>query len=480
MSLSNPQPTNSQQGEALREGGLAPPVRHPHAWRESKTIKADTVAEYFSEDALNAEMERVFDVCHGCRRCLALCDSFPRLFDLIDDSPSGELDTVDKAKYGTVADACTLCDMCFMASCPYVPPHEFNIDFPHLITRWRAAERQQKKSEPKGKALTRIDRNAALAKFAPWLANFGAHRSNKLGRFILQKLFGVHPQAELPAFARKRFVATAKKQYGKKQYGTKSTEGTKATDRKVVVYATCFVENHTTETGHATMALLAANGVEAVPIQPACCGMPRLERGDLKGVAAQAEKVVKALLPWVEKGYEVVALTPSCALMLKFEWPQLLPDHAGVKQLASATYDVSEYLVALEKSGGLAVRPEKLDGGIFLHVACHARAQNVGFKARDLLKLIPDTEIKFAARCSGHGGLWGSLDENFEIAHKIGKPVAQQLQRAEMQHFASECPLAGMHIVQGTERLAANGSGEKASAASHPVVLFAKACGLRF
>ena len=477
MSLNNPQSTSvqqgTQQGEALREGGLAPPVRHPHAWQESQAVTAGAVAEYFSEDALNAEMERVFDVCHGCRRCLALCDSFPRLFDLIDESPSGELDTVDKKHYGEVADACTLCDMCFMASCPYVPPHEFNIDFPHLITRWRAAERKQKKPEPKGKALTQIDRNAALAKLAPWLANFGAHRSNKLGRFVLQKLFGVHPEAELPAFAHKRFVATAKKRLAQKS-------APKTTDRKVVVYATCFVENHTTETGHAALALLAANGVEAVPVYPACCGMPRLERGDLKGVANQAAKVSQALLPWVEKGYEVVVLTPSCALMLKFEWPQLLPEDAGVKQLAAATYDVSEYLVALEKSGGLALRPEKLDGGIFLHVACHARAQNVGFKARDLLKLIPDTEIKFAARCSGHGGLWGSLEENFEIAHKVGKPVAQQLQRSEMQNFASECPLAGMHIVQGTERLAADSKGEKAPAASHPVVLFAKACGLRF
>ena len=464
---------SATQGEALREGGLAPPVRHPHAWRESSAVGANAVADYFSGDALNAEMERVFDVCHGCRRCLALCDSFPKLFDLIDESPSGELDTVDKKGYGAVADACTLCDMCFMASCPYVPPHEFNLDFPHLITRWRAAERQQKKPEPKGATLTRIDRNAALARLAPWLANFGAHRANKLGRFILRKFFGVHPEAELPAFARKRFVMTAKKRLAQGQK-------VKDTSRKVVVYATCFVENHTTETGHAAMALLAANGVEAVPVQPACCGMPRLERGDLKGVTAQAEKVSKALLPWVEKGYEVVALTPSCALMLKFEWPQLLPDHAGVKRLASATYDVSEYLVALEKSTGLAVRPQPVAGGIFLHVACHARAQNVGFKARDLLKLIPDTELKFAARCSGHGGLWGSLEENFETAHKVGKPVAQQLQRSEMQHFASECPLAGMHIVQGTERLAAEGKGAKANSAEHPVVVFARSCGLSF
>ena len=505
---------------SLREGGLRAPVRHPHD-RASPS--------FFDPAAIEAEMERVFDVCHGCRRCLALCDSFPKLFDLVDATPGGEVEEVDKARYGEVAEACTLCDMCFMASCPYVPPHEFNIDFPHLITRWRAAERKRGVAEPKGKALTRIDRNAALASLAPWLANWGSARGNWLGRTALRLLFGVHAEAELPAFARRRFTKAAAKKLAKAPAKEAlsapaaapaqaaapasakaeaetapapvpaSVPATAGPERKVVVYATCFVENHHTETGHAAMALFAANGVEAVPVYPACCGMPRLERGDLDGVAKQAERVSAELLGWVEKGYEVVALTPSCALMLKFEWPQILPDSEAVRRLADATWDVSEYFVALHKAGRMKTSPRPLEGGVFLHVACHARAQNVGFKARDLLKLIPETELKFSARCSGHGGLWGSLEENFETAHRIGKPVARQIAKAGAAHLASECPLAGMHLVQGVERLgqeasAGKGDGNKdgdkdgdgavslptPERAFHPVVLYAKACGLEF
>ena len=524
----------------LREGGLKAPVRHPYD-RDGP--------DFADPQKLEDEMTRVFDICHGCRRCLSLCDSFPRLFDLVDNSPTGELDSVDKSRYHEVADACTLCDMCFMASCPYVPPHEFNIDFPHLITRFRAVA---EKREPRGRTLTFIDRNARFAKMAPWLANLMSDRRNKPARLLMKILFGVHPDAELPKFARRTFTsaatrraAAAKKKSAATATATATEKGAatatatttttdgaetvtatatekggevKETKRKVVVYATCFVENHHTETGHAAMALFAANGVEAVPVYPSCCGMPRLERADLDAVGGAARRVADALVPWIDEGYEVVALTPSCALMLKFEWPQLLPDDPDIKKLAAATFDVAEYLMALRRAGQLVTEAKPLEGGIFLHLACHARAQNVGFKARDLLKLIPETELHFAARCSGHGGLWGCLDEHFETAHRVGAPVAKHIARSGARYLATECPLAGLHLTQGVERLGADGKGagkgdgkgagkgagkgdsngaaggssdgdaagnsdgDKGVArdAKHPIVLYAEACGLEF
>ncbi len=115
----------------MREGGLGAPVRHPIDWQDP---------DFTDAGQIDAELRRVFDICHGCRRCFNLCDAFPTLFDLIDESVTGELDSVDSAGFKKVVDACTLCDMCFMVSCPDVPPHEFDLDFPHLMLRARAAE----------------------------------------------------------------------------------------------------------------------------------------------------------------------------------------------------------------------------------------------------------------------------------------------------------------------------------------------------
>src|SRR5438477_514232 len=270
----------------MREGSLEAPTRFPLDWQNPW---------FWDEGALEKEMERIFEICHGCRRCFNLCDSFPRLFDLIDNGPTGELDGVPKEKYAEVEEACTLCDMCFMTKCPYVPPHAWAVDFPHLMLRHRA--------------------------------------------------------------------------------------------------------------------VLARNGVETEVVHPACCGMPKLELGDLEAVAAAARKVSEALLPWVDKGYDVVALTPSCALMLKFEWPLILPKDPAIERLAQATFDLSEYVVDIAKKEGLTPGLEPIEGGVSLHLACHARAQNMGAKAAEMLRLAPKTRVAVIERCSGHGGIWGTRTE---------------------------------------------------------------------
>jgi glycerol-3-phosphate dehydrogenase subunit C len=443
----------------MREGSLDAPTRHPLAWNDP---------EFADPAALDAEMRRVFDICHGCRRCFNLCDSFPRLFDLIDQSPSEELDTVRSEDFSKVIEACTLCDLCFMTKCPYVPPHSFNVDFPHLMLRYRYAEMKRGKSEGLAGELARTDRNGRLGGAVAPLANWATDRSNKLTRPLMEKVADVHRDAALPTFHSQTFVRQAKSS------PVPVNREAPAFGRKAVIYATCFANYHNPGIGMAARAVLARNGVETEVVYPRCCGMPQLEKGDLPKVAETARQVSAELLPWVDKGYDVVALVPSCALMLKFEWPLIVPREAEVKRLSDATFDISEYVVDIARREGLAPGLQPLDGGVALHIACHARAQNMGQKATEMLSLIPGADLKVIERCAGHGGSWGVRKDNFEVALKVGRPVARQAKESGKPHVASECPLAGAHILQGIEKQ----GGQAPDKAPHPIELFARAYGV--
>ncbi|MEZ5668109.1 MAG: heterodisulfide reductase-related iron-sulfur binding cluster [Alphaproteobacteria bacterium] len=446
----------------MREGSLEAPIRHPIDW---------TDPDFTDPAKLDAELRRVFDICHGCRLCFNLCDSFPRLFDLIDESPTGELDSVDSAGFKPVVEACTLCDMCFMSKCPYVPPHEFNLDFPHLMLRARAAERAHGGGNKWEERLTETDRNGKLAGMAPGLANWASKRGNGLTRPLMEKVAGVHRDAALPKYHGKTLVARAKAN------PPAVNAAAPAHGRKAVLYATCFCNYNNPDIGTAAQAVLARNGIETEVVYPACCGMPQLEHGDIARVAERARQVSAALNAYVDRGYDIVALVPSCALMLKFEWPLILPDDAGVKKLSQATFDITEYVVDIAKRHGLADGMQPLDGGVSLHIACHARAQNMGQKAAEMLRLIPSADLEVIERCSGHGGSWGVMKENFEVALKVGRPVARKALEAKKAHLASECPLAGEHIVQGTERLGDDGR-PVVPHSRHPIELMAQAYGL--
>ena len=446
----------------MKEGSLEAPLRHPLDW---------TDPAFTDLAAIEAEMRRVFDICHGCRRCFNLCESFPRLFDLIDESESGELDSVDSVGFGPVADACTLCDMCFMTKCPYVPPHEFDLDFPHLMLRYRAAQHARGKVGLMVRQITETDRNGRLAAMLAPVVNWGTALGNWLTRPLMQAIAGIDRRAAIPRFHAKPFTAQAR------AVEPAINRDAPACGRKAVLYATCFVNYNNPGIGMAARAVLAHNGVETEIVYSGCCGMPKLEHGDLDRVVAQAKKVSAALRPWIEDGYDIIALIPSCSLMFKFEWPLLLPEDADVKRLAQATRDTSEYVVAIAKEEGLAPGLKPMDGGIAVHLACHARAQNMGAKAVEMLRFLPDTEIDVIERCSGHGGSWGMMKENFDTAIKIGRPAARQARDSARAHLASECPLAGVHIVQGM----ATGEGEKGARDKempHPIELMARAYGL--
>jgi len=445
----------------MREGSLDAPVRHPIGWRD---------AEFYDEQKLDEELRRVFDICHGCRRCFNLCDSFPRLFDLIDESDTGELDSVDSTDFKPVVDACTLCDLCFMTKCPYVPPHEFNLDFPHLMLRARAVENKKGAVGFIKKQLTETDRNGRLAGHMPGLANWASDTKNGMSRGLMESVADVDRNAALPKFVGKSFAARAKAN------PPRINADAPAHGRKAVLYATCYGNYNNPEIGEATQAVLAHNGVETEVVYPECCGMPQLEHGDLERVSGKAGTIAASLKPWIEKGYDVVALVPSCALMLKFEWPLIAPEDENVRSLSQATFDVSEYIVEIARKEGLADGLTPLDGGVAVHLACHARAQNMGAKAAEMMRLLPDSDVAVIERCSGHGGSWGVMKGNFEVAMKVGKPTARQAAKSGKRYVASECPLAGTHIMQGIERL--GGDAPEIELAPHPIVLFARAYGL--
>src|SRR5262249_49109849 len=241
--------------------------------------------------------------------------------------------------------------------------------------------------------------------------------------------------------------------------------------RKAILYATCFVNYNNPSIGEATRAVLARNGVETEVVYPQCCGMPQLEQGNLAAVARSATRVSALLGGWIDKGYDVVALVPSCALMLKFEWPLIAPADAAVVKLSKATFDVSEYIVDIAQKEGLAPGLSPLAGGVTVQLACHARAQNMGQKAAEMLRLLPEADVAVIERCSGHGGSWGVLKGNFETAVKVGRPVARQALKNAKPFISSECPLAGLHIAQEMQMLAGNETVPER--ALHPIELMA-------
>ena len=440
-----------------REGSLDAPFRHPIEWRDEA---------YYDLAAVEQEMERQFDVCHTCRRCFNLCDSFPRLFDLIDESKTGELDSVPKAEFAKVDEACTLCDMCFLTKCPYVPPHEFNIDIPHLILRYRAAKRSAGEVDFVRDQLGKTDRNGKLAKPVAGLANWATARKNTPLRKLLDAVAQIDAEAELPQYHSKTATDLLPAPIPADPAGPAFGQ------RKVAIYSTCFVDYNEPDTAVAAARVLAKQGVDARLVYPECCGMPQLEGGDLADVAGRAERVAKAFAPYLDGGYDVVALTASCGLMMKFEWPLIVPESEAVKRLSAATRDISEYVVELSKTFGLAPGLAPVTGGVTVHQACHARAQNMGQKSAEMLKLIPDTRVEIVERCSGHGGTFGVLKKTRVCAVKIGKPAAKLAIGKATAELCSDCPLAVKHL--GQLMIAETGSAPRQS---HPIEILARAYG---
>ncbi len=444
----------------MSEGSLEAPTRHPIPWQDP---------DFYDPEKLDEELRRVFDICHGCRRCFNLCDSFPTLFDLIDDAEDDELEGVDSKDFKKVADGCTLCDMCFLTKCPYVPPHEFNLDFPHLILRYRALEHKNNEVKKCHTQLTKTDRNGKIGVRFSALVNFFSNRKNKIIRLIMQYVLGLSAKVELPKFAKKSLL----KEVGSKAVGKVNGE------RKVALFVGCHCNYSDTQVGRAAIHIFEKFGVHCELVYPECCGMPQVEVGNLPEASKKAMRIAKAFRSYVDNGYDVVALTPSCSLLMKFEWVLLLPDNEDCRVLSQSVYDVSEYIVKLAKESDSLPKADKiLDGGISFHMACHARAQNMGQKGVELLKLLDDAEIKVVERCSGHGGAWGVMQDNFDVAVKVGRPAARAMNGDGISYITSECPLAALHLGQIIDDSKKGDDIVVPQVVAHPLILLAQAYGM--
>ena len=438
-----------------KEGSTQAPTRHPIDFNHP---------DFLDQKKLDDEMRRVFDICHGCRRCFNLCESFPKLFEMIDESKNENVESLSSDQFAPVVDACTLCDMCFMTKCPYVPPHEFDLDFPHLMLRYRALQKKQNKLASIPMQLAKIDRNAKIGVMFSVFINWVTNIKSKFLRKILELITGIDKKVKLPIYNSETFTNYFRK-------NNKSINiGTPTKDRKVVIYSTCFVNFNKKDTGIAALKVLKKNGVEVQEAYPGCCGMPFLEQADLSKVVEQAKKISKDLLEWVDKGYRVITLTASCGLMLKFEWPLLLPNDENVKKLSKNVNDIDEYIVDISDKEGLAEGLGEIDGGVTVHHACHARAQNMGIKARDMLKLIPNIKIDVVERCAGHGGTFGVMKKTYNLALKVGRPTARQIKNKNNKYMVSDCPLAAKHLKQLEQDTKISND-----EALHPIELLARA-----
>jgi len=440
----------------MREGSLEAPTRHPLAWQQP---------DFYDAQKVTAEVERVFEICHGCRRCVNLCTAFPHLFDLIDEGTTGELDGVDKSRFDEVVDRCYLCDTCYMTKCPYVPPHPWNVDFPHVMLRAKAAKYKRGETSARDKILSATDALGKLATIPVVVQFVNAANKNAAARGVMEKVLGVHKDRVLPAYAGAKFRSHAAPDASFPVREGKTTPG------KVAIFATCYVNYNEPGIGHDLLKVLAHNQIPAVIVDnEACCGMPKLELGDLEAVAKLKEVNVPRLAKLAREGYAILTAIPSCTLMFKQELPLMFPDDADVLAVQAAMFDPFEYFVMRNKDGLLKTDFKHALGKVSYHIPCHSRVQNVGQKTREMLSLVPGTELNTVERCSGHDGTWGVKTEFFAQSMKIGRPVFRQMAATDPDYLSSDCPIAGRHIQQGI--------GESRARKEHPLALLRIAYGL--
>ena len=422
-----------------REGSLEAPDRQPLDWKNP---------DFYDKESLHEEMERVFDVCHSCRRCVSLCDSFPTLFDLIDESDTFEVDGVDKADYNKVVEQCFLCDLCAETKCPYVPPHEWAIDFPHLMLRGKAQNFANKDTKWRDRIITSTDpifdaiSTPGLAQLANAAA--GSPTLRKAG----EALFGIHREAPLPRFETK----PTSKRVAAIDAPQDTPVATEKTTGKVAIYVTCYGDHNEPKMVEDLIAVLKHNNVSIKVLQDAkCCGMPKLELGDLPKVEKMKDANLPIFLQAIEDGYDLIAPIPSCVLMYKQELPLMFPDDEQVATVQKHFFDPFEYLMLRHKANLIDTDFPQPLGAVAYHVACHQRVQNFGMKTREFLKLIPDTEVTAIERCSGHDGTYAVKAETYEKAKKISRPVVRKVAEAKADAFGSDCPMAGRLIADGLD-----------------------------
>ncbi|OFW26624.1 MAG: hypothetical protein A3H27_03045 [Acidobacteria bacterium RIFCSPLOWO2_02_FULL_59_13] len=387
------------------------------------------------------EMRRVFDVCQGCRRCLPLCPSFPTLFDFLDqDEKDGDAQKLERAEIDRVVELCYECKLCYN-HCPYTPPHEWDVDFPRLVLRAKAVQARQQGVSLQDRLLGNADFvgrwGTRFASLANWTMENRTHRK------LLQQITGIEQSRKLPHFSRRRFSDWFRRR--QRQQVASISESAPPSPR-VAFFATCSVEYNRPQTGQAAIAVLEKNGVLVELPEQRCCGMPYLDGGDIEHTVENARYNVARLAPLVEKGCTVVTPGPTCSYMLKQEYPLLLKDTAAEK-VAAHTQDLCEYLIHLHKQGKLSLDfSGPVPRWIAYHLPCHLKAQNIGFRSRDLLRLIPNTQVELIDQCSGMDGTWGMKSRFYQLSSKIADRLVGKVQDGEPEAVATDCPLAALQM----------------------------------
>jgi glycerol-3-phosphate dehydrogenase subunit C len=401
---------------------------------------------YYDEQDLRAESERIFGLCADCRLCVKFCGSFPKLFNAIDeyctDEKYSEVDTkkLKSDDVRAVVDDCFQCKLCYI-KCPYTPgDHDWAIDFPRLMARGKAQQVKKNGVRLVDKLLGNPDLVGKAGSMTAPLANWA--NENSLNRQLMESAIGIHKDKKLPAFASQTFAT---------QFNAKNRRPQGEPTAKVAFFSTCYVNYNQPEIGLDTLEVMARNNVDVAFAYERCCGMPLWHNGDMDGATEAAKYNVDHLLPFVDEGRTVIATNPTCSQMIRVEYQRLLGSE-NAKKLAAKTMDPMEFLAKLASEQKLNKDFKTGAGKISYHMPCHLRAQNVGYKTRDVLSLLPDTEVKVVEECSGHDGTWSMKKENFAQSLKWGGRAFQQMAEGNPKVTCSDCPLAAIQIEQGNGR----------------------------
>ena len=412
-------------------------------------------------DAAQLEQEtlRIYEVCDGCRRCFNLCPSFTTLLDRI-DRQGGHVAKLTPADHRQIVDECYYCKLCFN-HCPYTPPHQYEIDFPHLMILWKKRLATERGVRWRDRLLIRTDFIGAMGSLTAGLTNWLL--SNRPVRLLMDWIVGVHRDRRVLHFSGETFPRWFSRRVPPKPASPPT--------RKVALFASCLVNYQATDIGKATVQVLEKNGVQVVVPEQRCCGMPSFDIGDTQAIQQAARANVASLHAWVVQGYDVVVPTASCSLMLKREYPELNRDEQ-TKRVAERTFDICEYLMKMKKDGQLATDFSKKPGRVAYQIPCHLRDQNIGFKSKELMECA-GAQVDVIEKCSGHDGAWSAKKEFFSLSMMIAGKAVRAIEQAPADLVASDCPLAGLQLDQAGASAHAGGRTTR-----HPIQMVRDAYGL--
>ena len=411
-------------------------------------------AEFLDREHLDAELTRVFDKCQNCRRCLPLCPSFPSLFESIDRHEQ-DASLLDASETREVVDLCYQCKLCYN-HCPYHPPHEWEIDFPKLMTRAKLVYAREEGIPLSERIGAQQDLMGKVACRTASLTN--AAFKNRAVRLLMEKTTGIDRRWIMPTYEKQPFSRVLAARSAR-------SEGSSSAERgRVILFSTCFVEYSEAETAIAAVQVLEHNGIRVEAGYDACCGAPFLHGGDLANARRNAEKVVAGLAPRIRDGLQVIVPGPTCSYQLKKEFPEML-DSEDARLVADNTLDLGEYVFKIAASKKLDRDFKKKLGRIAYHLPCHLKAQNIGFRSKQILGLIAD-EVVMIDACSGVDGTWGMKARYYDQSLRICANLTNSINAADADHVATDCPLSALRIKEQTGREAV-----------HPIVLLRDAYG---